>query len=43
MAPTHVGLMGGGGDVHVLAEVTGPAIAQFLRAERVDAVLMTAG
>jgi D-proline reductase (dithiol) PrdB len=43
VAPTHVGFMGGGGDVHVLAEVTGPAIAQLLRAERVDAVLMTAG
>jgi D-proline reductase (dithiol) PrdB len=43
VAPTHVGLMGGGGDVHVLAEVTGPAIAQLLRAERVDGVIMTAG
>jgi D-proline reductase (dithiol) PrdA len=43
VAPTHVGLMGGGGDVHMLAEVTGPAIAQILRAEHVDGVLMTAG
>lgn len=43
VAPTHVGFMGGGGDVHVLADVTGPAIAQLLRAEHVDAVLMTAG
>jgi D-proline reductase (dithiol) PrdA len=43
VASTHVGLMGGGGNVHVLAEVTGPAIARLLRAERVDAVIMTAG
>jgi D-proline reductase (dithiol) PrdA len=43
VAPTHVGLMGGGGDVHVMAEVTGPAIARLLRAECVDAVIMTAG
>jgi hypothetical protein len=31
------------GDVQVLAEVTGSAITQLLRAERVDAVIMTAG
>jgi D-proline reductase (dithiol) PrdB len=43
VAPIHVGFMGGGGDVQVLADVTGPAIARLLRAERVDAVLMTAG
>lgn len=43
VAPTHVGFMGGGGDVHVLANVTGPAIAQTLRAKHVDAVVMTAG
>lgn len=43
VAPTHVGFMGGGGDVHALTEVTGPAIAQLLRAERVDGVVMTAG
>jgi D-proline reductase (dithiol) PrdB len=43
VAPTHVGLMGGGGDVRVLTEVTGPAIARLLRAEHVDGVLMTAG
>ena len=43
VAPTHVGLMGGGGEVEVLAKVTGPAIARLLRAEHVDAVIMTAG
>jgi D-proline reductase (dithiol) PrdB len=43
VAPTHVGFMGGGGNVQVLAEVTGPAIARLLCAEHVDAVLMTAG
>jgi D-proline reductase (dithiol) PrdB len=43
VAPTHVGFMGGGGDPRALAETTGPAIAQFLRTEQVDAVVMTAG
>jgi hypothetical protein len=43
VAPTHVGFRGGGDDVHALAEVTGPAIAPLLGAERVDAVIMTAG
>jgi D-proline reductase (dithiol) PrdB len=43
VAPTHVGLMGGGGDVQALGAVTGPAIVRLLRAEHVDAVIMTAG
>jgi D-proline reductase (dithiol) PrdB len=43
VAPTHFGFMGGGGDVTVLAVVTGPEIARKLQAEHVDAVLMTAG
>ena len=43
VASSHVGFMGGGGDVEVLATVTGPEIARNLRAEAVDAVVMTAG
>ena len=43
VAPSHIGLMGGGGDVVALANKTGPDIAQILRAEGVDAVVMTAG
>jgi D-proline reductase (dithiol) PrdB len=43
VAPTHFGFMGGGGDVKVLAEVTGPEIARHLQDEDADAVLMTAG
>ena len=42
-ASSHIGFMGGGGDVQALATVTGPAITRQLRAEAVDAVVMTAG
>jgi D-proline reductase (dithiol) PrdB len=43
VAGTHFGFMGGGGDVKALSEATGPEIAEKLREEQVDAVLMTAG
>ena len=43
VAPTHFGFMGGGGNVEVLTNVTGPEIARKLVEENVDAVLMTAG
>jgi D-proline reductase (dithiol) PrdB len=43
VAASHIGFMGGGGDTEVLATVTGPEIGQQLRAEEVDAVVMTAG
>jgi D-proline reductase (dithiol) PrdB len=42
-APTHVGFMGGGGNIEKFTNETGPAIAKFLKSEGVDAVLMTAG
>lgn len=42
-APFHYGFMGGGGDIQVFTEKTGPAIAQRLKEEDVDGVLMTAG
>ena len=43
VAPVHVGFMGGGGDQDKFTNETGPAIAQLLKDEGVDAVLMTAG
>lgn len=43
VAPVHVGLMGGGGDIRAFTEVTGPAIAQRMREAGVDAVLLTCG
>ena len=43
VAPKHVGFMGGGGDVRVFTEETGPQIANILKEEGVDAVLLTAG
>lgn len=43
VAPTHIGFMGGGGNVKVFTEETGPEIAKILKDEGVDAVLMTAG
>jgi D-proline reductase (dithiol) PrdB len=43
VASTHFGLMGGGGDIRVFTDVTGPAIAQKLKDAHVDAVLLTAG
>ncbi len=43
VAPTHIGFMGGGGNQQKFREETGPAIAQILKDEGVDAVIMTAG
>jgi D-proline reductase (dithiol) PrdB len=43
IAPVNFGFMGGGGDVRVFTEETGPEIAKQLVDEGVDAVLMTAG
>lgn len=43
IAPVHFGFMGGGGDQTAFKEVTGPEIAQKLKDEGVDAVLLTAG
>lgn len=43
IAPVHVGFMGGGGNQEKFEHETGPAIAQLLKDEGVDAVLMTAG
>ena len=42
-APFHYGFMGGGGDIQVFTEKTGPGIAERLKEEDVDGVLMTAG
>ncbi|ANK61974.1 proline reductase [Loigolactobacillus backii] len=43
VAPTMYTCMGGGGDVKVFTEKTGPEIAKKLLDENVDAVVMTAG
>lgn len=43
VAPLHFGFMGGGGDQTAFTEETGPEIAAKLKAEGVDAVLLTAG
>ena len=43
VAPTHIGFMGGGGNQEKFTNETGPAIAQILKDEGVDAVIMTAG
>lgn len=43
VAPMHFGFMGGGGNVEVFTKETGPEIAQRLKDENVDAVVMTAG
>jgi len=43
IAPMHYTFMGGGGDQTVFTEKTGPEIAQKLKEEGVDAVVMTAG
>lgn len=43
VAPFHYTFMGGGGNQQKFREETGPAIAQRLKDEGVDAVLMTAG
>ncbi len=43
VAPTHIGFMGGGGNQEKFKNETGPAIAQILKEEGVDAVVLTAG
>lgn len=43
IAPVNFGFMGGGGDVKVFTEETGPQVAKQLKEEGVDAVLLTAG
>lgn len=43
IAQSHVGFMGGGGDVKFFIEETGPEIARILKEENVDAVVMTGG
>lgn len=43
VAPSMYTCMGGGGDVKVFTEQTGPEIAQKLLEEKVDAVVLTAG
>ncbi len=43
VAPMHFGFMGGGGDQEKFINETGPQIAQKLKLEGVDAVVLTAG
>ena len=43
IAPMHYGFMGGGGNQDKFKNETGPAIAKLLKAEGVDAVVLTAG
>lgn len=43
IAPVHIGFMGGGGNQEIFKNETGPKIAEILKEEGVDAVLMTAG
>ena len=43
VAPIHIGFMGGGGNIEKFTHETGPAIAEALKEEGVDGVLMTAG
>ena len=43
IAPRHIGFMGGGGDLKRLASETGPAIADILQKDEVDAAVFTAG
>ena len=43
VGPNHYCFMGGGGNQEKFKNETGPAIAQHLKDEGVDAVLMTAG
>lgn len=42
-AENHVGFMGGGGNVKVFMEETGPEIARILKEEDVDGVIVTGG
>jgi D-proline reductase (dithiol) PrdA len=43
IAPRHIGFMGGSGDLKALAKETGPAIAEILKNDGVDAAIFTAG
>ena len=43
VALRHIGFMGGGGDLKKLANETGPAIADILKKDVVDAAVFTAG
>lgn len=43
VAQTHIGFMGGGGNQEKFKNETGPKIAEILKAEGVDAVVLTAG
>lgn len=43
IAARHIGFMGGGGDIKRLANETGPAIADILKKDGVDAAVFTAG
>ena len=43
IAPRHIGFMGGSGDLKALAGETGPAIAEMLKNDAVDAAIFTAG
>lgn len=43
LAPVNFGVMGGGGNVEVFTNETGPNIAKELHKENVDGVLLTAG
>lgn len=43
LAPVNFGFMGGGGDQDKFKNETGPEIARQLKAEGVDAVILTAG
>ena len=43
VAPKHIGFMGGGGNVSVFGDKTGPEIAEILKEEEVDAVVMSGG
>lgn len=43
VALSHIGFMGGGGNIETFMEKTGPEIAKILKEENVDAVVMTGG
>ncbi len=42
-APTHASCMGGGGNIDKFTNQTGPEIADMLKRENVDGVIVTAG
>lgn len=43
LAEVHIGFMGGGGDVDEFQKHTGPEIAEILKNENVDGVVITGG